>query len=86
MNRTLPVVLALSLVVLAVAPAAATPGAGAGSADQADDCPNSHRGPSGDAGPPGLVADAVPEFLGDLFVDLPVPGFVTSAVGAEPSC
>jgi hypothetical protein len=86
MNRRLPVVLALSLVVFAVAPAAATPGAGAGPADQADDCTNGNRGPSGDAGPPGFVADAVPTFLGDLFADLPVPGFVTSAVGADPSC
>ena len=86
MRRTLTTVLALSLLVGAVAPAAATPGAGAGPGDPVDECANSDSGPNGDAGPPGFVADVTPGFLGELFADLPVPAVVKSAVGAESGC
>lgn len=86
MNRTLTAVLALALLVVAAVPAAAAPGDGAGPGGEVDKCTNSDRGPGGDAGPPGFVAGLVPDFLGNLFADLPVPGFVKSAVGAESTC
>lgn len=82
MSRTLTATLVLSLLAFVAVPAAGTPGGGA----QVDECVNSDKGPGSDAGPPGFVADVVPDFLGELFADLPVPGFVKSAVGAESNC
>lgn len=76
-----PIVGALAaLLVLSVVtmPVAAAPGP----ADAVDDCTNADLGPDG-AGPPGFVADLVPEFLSGLLSDLPVPNFVKAAFGAE---
>lgn len=81
MTRTLFAAIAATFLLLsaAVAPVAATPGDG-----QVDECKNAGTA-SGAQGPPGFVADLVPDFLADLFADLPVPNFVKSAVGA-PTC
>lgn len=80
MIRKRTVLVALVVVVGAfAAPAAAQPG------DQVDQCKNADNGPGGDGGPPGFVGKLVPDFLGDLFSDLPVPGFLKSWTGAE-SC
>lgn len=61
---------------------AGTPVAAAQPAPQVDECENAERGPS-DGGPPGFVAEIVPDFLADLLGSLPVPNFVKAAVGAS---
>lgn len=68
---------ALLAIGLSVPAVAAAPGA-----TNADECQNAENGPS-DGGPPGFVADLVPDFLSDLMSGLPVPNFVKSAFGAE---
>ena len=65
---------------VAAAPAAAAPG------EQVDSCKNADEGPSGDAGPPSFVDSVTPDFLSDLFADLPVPGFVKGFFGAGSGC
>lgn len=50
---------------------------------QVDECQNQDRGPGGDAGPPGFVADVTPDFLSGLIGGLPVPDFVKSTFGAS---
>lgn len=77
------VVAALLLLSVAVAPAAAVQGDGIAAADdEVDECTNADRGP-GDTGPPGFVADLVPDFIGDLIGGLPVPNFVKTFFGAS---
>jgi hypothetical protein len=49
-----------------------------------DEYMNADRGPS-DEGPPGFVADLVPDFIGELIGGLPVPNFVKHFFGA-PTC
>ncbi|NHX37338.1 MULTISPECIES: hypothetical protein [Halolamina] len=73
---------ALLLLSVVAMPAAAAPGAVDGPAEQVNDCENAENGPDGD-GPPGFVADLVPDFVSGLMGDLPVPNFVKSAFGAE---
>lgn len=73
---------ALLLMSVVAMPAAAAPGAADGPAEQVDDCKNAQNAPDGD-GPPGFVADLVPEFVSGLMSDLPVPNVVKSAFGAE---
>lgn len=75
----LAALLVLSVVAM---PAAAAPGAATGPTEQVDDCENAENGPDGQ-GPPGFVADLVPDFLSGLMSDLPVPNFVKAAFGAE---
>lgn len=74
---------ALLLVTVIAVPAAAAPG------DNVDACKNADRGP-GDGGPPsfvgGIIDSVTPNFLADLFADLPVPGFVKSFFGAGSGC
>ncbi|GAB3415051.1 hypothetical protein GCM10027435_10720 [Haloparvum alkalitolerans] len=77
-NWLLPLVALVLLASVAVAPAAAQPG------DQTDECMNADEGP-GPNGPPGFVADLVPDFLSDLIGSLPVPNFVKALFGA-PTC
>lgn len=78
MSRTLfALVAAALLLTTAVAPVAATPGNGT-----VDECKNADVAPDA-GGPPGFVADLVPDFLSELFAGLPVPNFVKSAMGAE---
>lgn len=62
------------LVSLAVAPGAALA--------QPDECMNAEQCP--DNGPPGFVADLVPDFLSDLIGNLPVPNLVKGFFGATP--
>lgn len=85
--RTKSLVAAFAVLLLtsvAVAPAAAAPG------DGVDACKNADEGPSGDAGPPsfvgGVIDSVTPDFLSNLFADLPVPGFVKGFFGAGSSC
>ncbi|PSP56028.1 histidine kinase [Halobacteriales archaeon QS_1_67_19] len=82
-SKRFAVAFAALLASIAVAPAAAVPG------DDVDECRNADKGP-GDGGPPGFVGGLVdsvtPDFLSDLFVDLPVPGFVKGFFGAESGC
>lgn len=74
----LTVVLAVLLAVgLFVPAAAATPGDA-----PVDECQNAENGPGDDGGPPGFVADLVPDFVSDLLSGLPIPNFVKSAFGA----
>jgi len=47
-----------------------------------NECTNAENGP-GDGGPPGFVADPVPDFLSDLIGGLPVPNSVKGTFGAE---
>lgn len=83
MNRNAIVAgLVIALLVGAVAPAAAAPGTDAAGSN-VDECKNADQGPGADQGPPGFVGGLVPDFLGDLFSDLPVPGFLKSLVGAS---
>lgn len=70
--------LAVLLLTAATAPAMAAPG------ESVDDCKNADKGP-GDNGPPGFVADLVPDFIAELIGSLPVPDFVKSFFGA-PTC
>lgn len=75
---------AVLLVSMAVAPtAAAMDGSTAATQDDGvDECMNADKGP-GENGPPGFVADLVPDFLSDLIGSLPVPNFVKSLFGAS---
>lgn len=66
------------LLVGAAAPVAAQPG------DTVDECKNAEEGPGQD-GPPGFVGSLIPNFLSDLFAELPVPNFVKAFFGA-PTC
>lgn len=77
MNRTTVIGIALAVLLLGslAVPAAAQP---------VDECQNADRGP-GEDGPPGFVADIVPNFLSDLIGSLPVPNFVKTFFGA-PTC
>lgn len=70
------IVAGIVLLGLIAGPAAAQP------AGNADECVNADRGP-GENGPPGFVGGLLPDFLGDLFSDLPVPNFVKAWFGAE---
>lgn len=82
LKSTLAVLFAVSLLALAVAPAAAA--AQGDATPQTDECKNADQGPGDDGGPPeGLVGSVTPDFLGDLFSDLPVPNFVKSMFGAQ---
>lgn len=82
MKRTTIILAALAVLVALVAPAAAA-GLGDTTPVQTNsDCGGTDAGPSGDAGPPGFVADLVPDFLSDLIGSLPVPNFVKSLFGA----
>lgn len=86
MKRTLTIALVAVVVLTAgVAPAVAHEGGHSGATDSGttDECTNSDKGPSGDAGPPGFVADLVPNFISDLIGSLPVPNFVKSFFGAS---
>lgn len=79
---TLTAIVAL-LLVGAVAPTLAAPTEAPGGT--VDECMNADEGPSGEDGPPSFVGGLVPDFLGDLFSDLPVPGFFKAWTGAA-SC
>lgn len=68
--------LTVMLLIVATAPAVAAP------AEPVDECQNADHGP-GDDGPPGFVADLVPNFISDLIGSLPVPNFVKSFFGAS---
>lgn len=46
------------------------------------DCGGTDVGSGEDSGPPGFVADLVPDFLSNLLGSLPVPTFVKSLLGA----
>lgn len=83
-TKTLVSVLAaILLVTVAVAPAAAAQdGAVATQDGNVDECMNADKGP-GENGPPGFVADLVPNFISDLIGGLPVPNFVKSFFGAS---
>lgn len=81
MNRRVGSITAVLVVVLlfgAVTPAAAQP------AGEVDECKNADEGP-GENGPPGFVGSLIPDFLSDLFAQLPVPNFVKWFFGA-PTC
>lgn len=71
-----PIVAVLILTSGTTAPVAAQPVGGG------DECKNADKGP-GENGPPGFVANLVPNFLSDLMGSLPVPNFVKSFFGAE---
>lgn len=77
--KTVTLVAVTLLVGLAVAPTAV-----AGQPDGVDECTNAERGP-GEDGPPGFVADLVPNAISDLIAGLPVPDFVKGFFGA-PTC
>lgn len=80
MKRTTIVLATLAVLVALVAPAAA---AGLGdTAPMQTNCDGNDVGPGEDGGPPGFVADLVPDFLSDLIGSLPVPNFVKSLFGA----
>lgn len=80
-RTTLAVGAVVLLVAVAATPATAVgpPGDGGGT----ETCTNA--GDETDGGPPGVVADLVPGFLGDLLGSLSVPGAVASALGG-PGC
>lgn len=75
LNRIVLVVSIVLVLSIAVVPS--------GVMAQPDECMNADRGP--DNGPPGFVADLVPNFLSDLIGSLPVPNFVKTFFGA-PTC
>lgn len=80
MKRSITIALVLAVLLAgAVAPAAAAQTNGT----DVDECKNADKGPSGEEGPPGFVGGLVPDFLGDMFSDLPVPGFLKGWTGAE---
>lgn len=78
------VCLAVLLVSVAIAPAAAvSDGDYVNTQDgEVDECMNADTGP-GEDGPPGFVADLVPNVISDLIGGLPVPNFVKSFFGAS---
>lgn len=83
MKRTLIVLAALFVLFAGIAPMAVA----AHEDDHGDEptessCEGDDRGPDGDGGPPGFVADVTPNFLQDLLGSLPVPGFLKSLFGA----
>ncbi len=76
-TKLLPVMgLAVLLITAATMPAMAAPSA------QVDECKNDDTEPDG-SGPPGFVADLVPDFISNLVGSLPVPGFVKTFFGAS---
>ncbi|WP_245626071.1 histidine kinase [Haloparvum sedimenti] len=77
-NWLIPLVALILLAGVAVAPAAAAAQPGG----ETDECLNADEGP-GANGPPGFVADLVPDFLSDLIGSLPVPNFVKTLFGAS---
>jgi len=77
-NNRIPALLMIGLLVSI----AVSPGAAAAQPDAVDECMNAERGP-GENGPPGFVADLVPNFISDLIGSLPVPNFVKSFFGAS---
>lgn len=83
MTRTITaLVAALLLVSVAVAPVAAHEGHDSTNST-VDECTNADKGPGGAGGPPGFVADLVPNFISDVIGALPVPNFVKSFFGAS---
>lgn len=57
-------------------------GGAVGVDDRIDECTNADEGP-GENGPPGFVAELVPNFQSDLVETLPVPNFVKGFFGAQ---
>jgi hypothetical protein len=82
MKRTTIVLAALAVLVALVAPVAAASLGDTTPMQTTSDCDGTDVGPGEDAGPPGFVADLVPDFLSDLIGSLPVPNFVKSLFGA----
>jgi hypothetical protein len=76
MRKLIPIMAVIVLVSAFAAPVAAQP------AEPVDECQNADEGP-GDDGPPSFVGSLMPDFLGDLFSNLPVPNFVKAFFGAE---